>query len=157
MLRLALLLVFLPSVAQADLYRWIDPDSGSVKLSSQPPADPRVSAEVVPFRAPPPPPKTAAGAAAKPAATTPQAAETVSVQALEMRWRELLGQLADARPEDIVRNAAPAEAYEAARTELDRLDPNGAARRQAIATRALARLREGLAAQGAAPQPTGKK
>jgi hypothetical protein len=154
MRRLALLLVLLPSVAQADLYRWIDPDSGSVKLSSQPPADPRVKAEVVPFRAPPSP-KPSAAATANPAPNAP--VEPAGVQALETRWRELLGRLADARPEDIARNPAPAEAYEATRTELDKLDPSGAPRRQAIATRALERLREGLAAQGATQQPTGRK
>lgn len=155
MLRLVLLLALLPSMAQADLYRWIDPDSGSIKLSNQPPADPRVNAEVVPFRAPAPPPKAPAAAAAAKAATAP--AGPVNVQALEARWRELLNQLANARPEEIVRNPASAEAYEAARSELDQVDPNGAVRRQAIATRALERLREGLATQGGTQPSTGKK
>ncbi len=156
MRRLAFLLLLSPCLAQADLYRWIDPESGSVKLSSQPPTDPRVNAEVLPYRAPTPPPKTpsAAAAAAKPAAT-PSGAP--NVQALEARWRELLNQLANARPEEVVRNPSLAETYEAARAELDQLDPNGAVRRQAVATRALERLREGLAAQGGTQPKEPKK
>ena len=39
----AWLVVLLPLTAHADLYRWIDPATGSVKYSSQPPSDPRTA------------------------------------------------------------------------------------------------------------------
>jgi len=46
------LLLFIALPAHADLYRWIDPDSGSVKLSNLPPSDQRINAELVPFHNP---------------------------------------------------------------------------------------------------------
>jgi len=60
-------LVLLPA-AHADLYRWVDPETGSVKLSNSPPPwydtpnGPKV--ERVPYA--PPAPKPAADAAALP-------------------------------------------------------------------------------------------
>lgn len=49
---LALLAVAAP--AHADLYRWVDPETGSVKFSTLPPADPHLSAALVPYMAPTP-------------------------------------------------------------------------------------------------------
>ena len=130
--------------AHADLYRWIDPDSGSVKLSSMPPSDPRVSAELVPFRG------AAAPAPATPAAPKPKPAAG-PVAALETRWSELLTQLTGAAPQDFNRASdglrQQMEAYEAVRVELDRLDPAGAARRRNESSSILDRLRQGFGAQ----------
>jgi hypothetical protein len=145
MRRRALWLLLLGALpAHADLYRWIDPDTGSVKLSSMPPSDPRISAEVVPFRAPPPPKPPTQAIVTKPAATLP-------VPALEGRWRELLAQLTGLTPQDFNRGAdglrQHMDAYESVRAELDRMDPAGAARRNAESATLLQRLRQGFAAQ----------
>ncbi len=81
--------------AHADLYRWVDPQSGSVKFSNLPPpwyGDPRRQAgspavEVISYQAPGKPP---AAVADKPAAPRPLAS-------LEERWRAML-QLVTALP-----------------------------------------------------------
>ena len=68
-----LALLALPFLAYADLYRWIDPESGSVKLSSTPPpwyergSGPKV--ERIPYAVPAG--KPAAEASPKPAPQTP--------------------------------------------------------------------------------------
>ena len=115
---LALLLV-LATPAYADLYRWVDPDSGSVMFSNLPPADPQLGAELVPYRGAP----------------KPAAASSSSLVALEMRWRALLVQLAARSPQDMARDRGvlrqELETYEALRAELDRRDPAGAPRRAA--------------------------
>jgi len=134
------LLLLAPFAAQADLYRWIDPDTGSVKLSTLPPNDPRVQAEVVRYNAPPPP--RPAAAAVKPAASAPE---------LETRWRALLSQLTGVKPQDFDGGAEGLrrhmEAYDAVRAELDRQDPAGAARRRAAEqTSLIDRLKQGLLA-----------
>jgi hypothetical protein len=130
-----LLLVALP--AHADLYRWVDPQTGRVMLSNLPPTNPAINAEVVPYR----------GAAGAPLEPQPAAAkaDTGIVAALEARWRALLAELsvlperADfERGGDGIRKQL--EAYEATRTELDRLDPAGAKRRQADSASLLERL-----------------
>jgi hypothetical protein len=136
-------LVTLP--AHADLYRWIDPDTGSVKLSSSPPADARVTAEVVPYRGP-------ATALPKPAAVAPKTALE-----LEGRWRSLLAQLSGLTTQDLANGGEGLrqrlEAYEAARAELDRQDPAGAARRATESAAVLEGLRQGLAAQFGSGNP----
>lgn len=133
-----MLLVALP--AHADLYRWIDPDTGTVKISSLPPSDPGVRAEVVPFRAPPLPKPAADAISSKPAAAAPR-----SIPALEARWRQLLVQLAGLTPQDLSRGTdgvrQNVEAYEAARVELDRMDPEGVARRNAESAALIERMR----------------
>ena len=125
-MRWAWLLVALPLSAQADLYRWIDPASGSVKYSSQPPSDPRIEAEVVRYDAPPPPPPTPKPA---PLVVVPQS----NTAELEARWRGLAAQVASIPPQELrsgsERVREQLQALQAARTELDRLDPGGAARR----------------------------
>jgi len=51
--RVLALSLILSLPAHADLYRWVDPATGSVKFSTLPPADPRLQAEIVPYRGPP--------------------------------------------------------------------------------------------------------
>jgi hypothetical protein len=122
-MRGAWLLVVLPLTAHADLYRWIDPASGSVKFSSQPPSDPRIEPEVVRYKAPPPPPKPAA-------APLPS-----NKPDLEARWRLLATELAAIPPQELQtgsdRVRQQVQALEATRAELDRPAPAGAPRRNA--------------------------
>ena len=132
-----LLLVALP--AQADLYRWIDPATGTVKLSSLPPADPGIEAEVIRYNAPPPPKPPATLAIVKPVPPT-------AIAELEGRWRSLVTQLTGLTPQDFNKGSdglrQHMEAYESVRAELDRLDPAGAARRNAESTTMIERLKQ---------------
>jgi hypothetical protein len=113
---LALALLAFASVAHADLYRWVDSQSGSVKLSSSPPpwyetgSGPDV--ERIPSAAP-------AGSRA-PAQQSP----SVPLAVLETRWRQALHAVA-ARP-----GKESAEALVAITTQVDRADPAGMARRR---------------------------
>ena len=133
--------------AHADLYRWVDPATGSVKFSNSPPpwfGDPEKErnaprVEVIRDRAP--------AALPKPAAAPPEgaAARATAVAALESRWFELAQQFAALPPGTDLSRADPAvrqqlEAYHALGAELDRLDPSGSIRRRA----AEAELRAGL-------------
>ena len=143
-----LLLAALP--AHADLYRWVDPQSGSVKFSSLPPpwyGDPTRQArspavEVISYR---PQAAPAAAGAEKPPPLRPLAS-------LEERWRAML-QVFSALPgrADFDRAGQgiqqQVQAYEAVRAELDRQDPAGAARRRAAEGGLLERLKKGLEAQ----------
>jgi len=139
------LLLLLPAAAHADLYRWIDPASGSVTFSNVPPAEPGVNAQVVPYRGPVPP----KSAAPPPASAKP--ADASSVPALETQLNSVYAELASAPPQSY-RNAdeklrRQMQAYEALRAELDRLDPAGAPRRSAATLALVERLKQGLAAQ----------
>ena len=122
--------------AHADLYRWVDPGSGSVKYSNIPPpwfGDPEKQrsappVEVIRERKPQAP--------RKPAAPREGAAALEStVVALEARWAELgkflasLPPTADLRADPAVRQQV--ETYQVLGAELDRIDPAGAARRRA--------------------------
>jgi|tagenome__1003787_1003787.scaffolds.fasta_scaffold20283672_2 hypothetical protein len=140
-MRIALLLALVAGSAHADLYRWVDPASGSVKFSSLPPSDPRVEPGVVRYNAPALPPKPVAVA---PAASGPTAE-------LESKWRTLLTELIGslkrgdlAKGSDDLRQHL--QAYEAVRSQLDRLDPAGAARRAAEAAVLVERLKQGATA-----------
>jgi hypothetical protein len=148
-----LLVVFLAAPAQADLYRWIDPETGSVKISSMPPSDPTVSAQVVPFRAPAVPKPPTVALEMKP----PAAAATGDVGALQARFAEILQQLTGVKPQDYGRAGEGIRqqiaAYEAVRIELDRLDPAGAARRQSESASVFDKLKQGLAAQFSTTPP----
>jgi hypothetical protein len=128
-----LILSVLAASARADLYRWIDPDTGSVKFSSLPPSDPRVNAEVVTARSTPLP---------KPAAASPSQA----VAPLETRWREALARLSTLTPQELASMSESLrqqlDAYQALSVELDRLDPEGSARRQQEAMAVLQRLQK---------------
>lgn len=112
--------------AHADLYRWVDPASGSVKYSSVAPpwqGEPgRPQVEVLPAPSAPGAPKDKPGEA--PAAV------------LEARWRSYLqGFEAAAASGDFERAAriiqAQLEAYQSVVVQLDRVDPAGKKRRQA--------------------------
>jgi len=143
--------------AHADLYRWIDRESGSVKFSNVPPpwyGDPEKergapAVEVIQYRGP--------GAPAKPAPETSPAASLVA--ALEARWASLLQFFARLpSTTDFSRAGAGIERqledYQAVSAELDRLDPAGAARRRAQEAGIFETVRRGLEAQlGAKPAP----
>ena len=122
------------TAADADLYRWIDPESGSVKYSSVAPSwygdgerQGRAPAvEVVPY-APTGVPARKPEEAATPGRT--------AVAALEARWRAFLQAFSALTTSDF-ENAGRGlgeqlRAYQAVVLELDRLDPAGAARRRA--------------------------
>jgi hypothetical protein len=129
--------------AHAELYRWIDPDTGSVKYSTSPPGDAGVNAAVVPYKAPPTPPPAAVPAAG--------AAQPGALAGLEARWTDLLNQLSALTPQDLRRAGEglkqQIEAYGTLSAELDRLDPSGSDRRRQQSEAMLERLRRGLAAQ----------
>lgn len=142
-MRALALALFVALPAHAELYRWVDPDSGSIKFSNLPPSDPGVSAEVISYGAPKPPAAAAAARGEKPAPS--------ALTFLEGRWRELLTQFTGIGPGDMNRAGEGLrqhlEAYESVKAELDRLDPAGAARRQSESLSVFERLRQGLGAQ----------
>jgi hypothetical protein len=137
MRRLALALVLLSFCAHAELYRWVDRESGSVRYSNTPPpwyGDPakeRVNppVEVLRYDAP--------GTAAKPTPKEESARITAAtIASMEARWRELTKFFASLPPStDFARPAeglrSQIEAYQTLSRELDRLDPGGAERRRA--------------------------
>jgi hypothetical protein len=141
-----------PQAAHADLYRWVDPQSGSVKFSSYPPpwfGDQArelhaPATEVIVYQGPGAP-RTAA-APAKPSA----AASMLS--ALESRFAGLR-QFFSTLPSNADFSRAGSgiqqqiEAYQALSAELDRLDPAGAARRRAQEVGVMETVRRGLEAQ----------
>ena len=129
----AVLLTLTAGAAHADLYRWIDPQTGSVKYSSVPPPSSQAGVQVIPYRAGPAP--------AKPEAPAPAAAGPGN-PALELRWRELLAEISAAVPgSPTLQQRLPDLA--AVASELDRVDPAGSARRQAEAQAVLQRLLKG--------------
>jgi hypothetical protein len=150
-MRALLLLVALAALpAHADLYRWIERETGSVKYSSYPPpwfGDPArelhsPAVEVIRYQGPAPAPSPAP---AKPAGAS-------LVEALEAQWKTLtqfFGELPAST--DFARAGSglqqQLEAYQALSAELDRMDPAGAARRKAQEAGILETLRRGLQAQ----------
>jgi hypothetical protein len=125
--------------AHADLYRWVDPQTGSVKFSSTPPpwyGDPEKergapAVQVVPYRAR----ANTAAAEKKPAA---------GVAPLEARWADLLRYFASLPPgTDFSGLQQQLQEYAAAGAELNRLDPGGAQRRHAQEAAAMARFGAG--------------
>ena len=140
-----------PLPAAADLYRWVDPQSGSVKFSSVPPdwygdplregIAPRVEVLRYQGAAAALPPGAAAG---KPPANP--------LSAMEERWRSMLQFLIGMPQRADFDRAGQGlqqhmQAFEAVRAELDRQDPNGAARRRAEEIGVFERLKKGLEAQ----------
>ena len=126
-----LLLVFASFAARADLYRWVERESGSVKYSNTPPpwyGDPvkergAPAVEVLPYRAP--------GKPRPPEAASPASRQTA---ALEARRADLLKFFSALPPTTDLTNPAIREqvqSYLVVSTELDRLDPAGASRRRA--------------------------
>ncbi len=138
----ALLAVFLfrAAPAGADLYRWVDPETGSVKFSSYPPPwydDPAQA------RRAPKVEHIPAGhdAVAKPGAETkpePAAAPRDGarrLEALETRRRAMLQQLSKLPPQSAAGRGSPElqkqlEDYDELSDEIDELDPAGAAARR---------------------------
>ena len=117
--------------AQAEIYRWIDRETGTVKFSNIPPpwyGDPEKA------RSAPAVEVIQSGGAAAPA--KPAAAAKPAATALEARWIEL-GKLIAALPAGTDFASAGTglqqlvEDYQALSAELDRVDPAGAPRRRA--------------------------
>jgi len=147
--------ILVTTPAYADLYRWVDPQTGSVKFSSYPPpwfGQPALelsapATEVVVYRPP---------GAPRPAAEPAKPSVAASVlAALETRLAGLT-QFFSALPSNTDFSRAGAgiqqqlEAYQAVAAELDRLDPAGAARRRQQEVGFMETLRRGLEAQFAA-------
>ena len=148
-----LLLLAWSSISSADLFRWVDPETGSVKFSSYPP--PWYGDPVKERRAP----KVERIPAGK--ATPPPAKPEAPAEALETRRKEMF-QSMSLLPASADFNRAGSglkqqlEAYQAVQAELDRLDPKGAAARKAESQPLLDKLIEGLKAQFSPKPPAGR-
>ena len=114
MRRIAFLTLLFCHAAQADMYRWIDPETGSVKFSNLPPP-PRPGVAVEVLRAQPPPPIAPRRVA--------EALEQPGVDRSDPQVQELVSNV------------------EAANFELDRMDPNGAAARRRDMQATMQRIR----------------
>ena len=126
-MKIALALLALATAAHADLYRWVDPQTGSVKFSSVAPPASQPGVELLPYRGDAAPAKPASSARI----------------ALEQRWRELLEDIAHSTVASPAQSPALQQQLRelaATSAELERLDPAGADRRRAEAQRALQRL-----------------
>ena len=106
--------------AHADLYRWVDPQTGSVKFSSTPPpwyGDPEKergapAVQVVPYRA------------ARGYGCSREKTRCRRGSALEARWADLLRYFASLPPgADFSGLQQQLQEYAAAGAELNRLDP----------------------------------
>jgi hypothetical protein len=144
---------------EADLYRWIDRESGSVKFSNTPPpwfgdAEKERGApavEVIPYRGP-------GGAPPKPAAVPQKSAPASVVADLEARWARLTQFFDTLSPStDFIRAGAAIQreldAYQALSAELARLDPAGTPRRRVQELDVLEKLRKDMEAQLAEQPP----
>jgi len=139
--------------ALADLYRWVDPETGSTKFSSYPPpwfGDPArerraPKVEVIPGTAPP-------------AAAAPSAAATEQLEARRLAMLQQLPAIAAQAGTDRGAQLARFLAeYRALGAQLDRADPAGAALRSAELEALVRRLTPPPAAgtpPAAAPAPT---
>lgn len=160
-MRIVLLLAALAAFpAHAELYRWVDRETGSVKFSSYPPpwfGDPArelrsPAVEVIRYERP---------GAPKPAAEPQAGSGAELLAALEAQWK-VLTRFFSSLPagQDFARAGGgmqqQIEAYNAVRAELDRMDPAGAARRRQQEAAILETIRGGLQAQFSiqpAPKP----
>ena len=171
-LRLWVLMLFLgPVPALADLYRWVDPETGSVKYSSYPPPwygdeekekrAPKV--EHIPERKPAPGtpvnvpgPSGLPGSAAAPGAQGAAAsAQGKSLDALDLQRKRLMLELGSPSAQKDLQGGGATlkkqiESFAAVNAEMDRLDPAGADRRRSEAQPVLERLVQGLTVQ---PKP----
>jgi hypothetical protein len=142
---------------EADLYRWVDRETGSVKFSNTPPpwfgdaAKERgaPAVEVIPYRGHGGGP---GGVPSKPAAAPRPSAPASVVADLEARWARLTQFFATLSPTtDLIRAGAALQqqldAYQALSAELDRVDPAGTPRRRVQELGVLDRLRKGMEAQ----------
>ena len=124
---LCFLLACAPLAARADLYRSVDPETGSVKFSSYPPTG--GNAQLLPYRGPGIP--------------APDA------QSLEERRRVLQQSMILAPADSRAGGEAlqkQAQDYQAISAELDRIDPAGAERRRAEDAGLFEKMRRGLEA-----------
>lgn len=121
---LTALLILGARAAHADLYRWVDPQSGSVKFSSVPPPAAQPGVQVVPYR----------GSAAAPAKP-----ESPAATDLDLRWRGLLAEIS-ATPPGAPLLQPRLQEFVGLSAELDKADPAGAAHRHAEAESVLQRL-----------------
>ena len=144
--------------AHADLYRWVDRETGSVKFSNTPPpwfGDPQrersaPAVEIVPYRGPGTPPRSAA---------TPEVSPETArlVASLETHWATLVRFFAALPPTTDFRPGTgmqqQIDAYQAVSAELDRLDPAGTPRRRAQEAGIFETLRRAREAQVSAKPP----
>jgi hypothetical protein len=148
-----LMALCVPLWASAELYRWVERETGSVKFSNTPPpwyGDPErernaPAVEVIQYRQP--------GAPASAATAEKPPAMASVIQALEARWAELNKFFAALPPGAEAERAGAGvqqqiQSYDALRAELDRLDPQGVARRRAQEPGVVETLRRGLGARG---------
>jgi hypothetical protein len=145
--------------AHADIYRWVDRQTGSVKFSNMPPpwygdAEKEKNApavEVLRYRTPGTPPKPTAESEGA-------AAMARALAALEARWLELNRFFASLPTTTDFSRAGEGlrqhiDTYQAVSAELDRLDPAGAARRRAQDATIPQTIRSGLEAQFSSKPP----
>ena len=135
-----LCLLFAALPARADLYRWIDPETGAIKYSSYPP--PWVGDAERERRLPP---VEVLRYTPRGAAKTPERDKAIAP--LEERRRRLLQELLalperkDRGPDEIQRQL---QMYQLLADELDQLDPRGAAARKAEDYEVMEKLRRRL-------------
>lgn len=159
---LALMLCLGSVPALADLYRWVDPETGSVKFSSYPPpwygdADKEKSApkvEHIPERKPAATsgtPVNVPGPTGLPGAAATPGTPAVSLEALEEQRKRLMLEIASPTAQKDLQSGGAAlkkqlESFAAVTSQLDRLDPAGADKRRAEAQPVLEKLVQGLSA-----------
>ena len=140
--------LFLGSIARADLYRWVDPETGSVKYSSYPP--PWYGDEANQRRGPKVeriPAGTDPSVRPEAPAGVPQDAAR-SYEALEAQRKAMLQQLPAVAARGGSERGVPAlqkqlEAFAALSDQIDKLNPEGAAARRAEAEAVLQKLIKG--------------
>jgi hypothetical protein len=154
----------LPALAHADIYRWVERETGAVKFSNTPPpwhGDPEQErrnppVEVIRYRGPveKPKPKPESKPAPEPQAA---ATEAHAIATLEARWLELVRFFAALPPTTDPERSSPGirqqlDAYHALSEELERLDPGGTARRRAQEAAMIDSVRRGVSPE-LSPRP----
>lgn len=159
---LPVLLAVAATAAHADLYRWVDPATGSVKLSTVPPpwyGDPALErrapkTERIPTGAPAPAVRGDLPAAPDPAAASPAKPLSPLLGILDEQRRLLIRDLmavsAKGGPEAVATARRKADEVQAIMDQLDKADPAGAASRQADLQPAIKAVTELLARENAA-------
>lgn len=146
---IALIVVFLfrAGPAAADLYRWVDPETGSVKFSSYPPPwydDPAQSRRAPRVEHIP----AGRDAVAKPEAAVRPREGARRMDVLEMQRKAMLQQLSKLAPQSGTERGAQAlqkqlEAYDDLSDQMDEFDPAGAAARRREMQTLIDRLMKG--------------
>jgi hypothetical protein len=130
--------------AHADLYRWVDPETGSVKFSSYPP--PWYGNESLQRRAPRVehiPAKGAPGAGARIDSPVDAPRDAQSLDALERQRKAVLQQLSTSTGSPGAGTQKQLESLAAVMEQLDKLNPEGAAARRAETEAVLQKLIQG--------------